>query len=218
MKKCVIISGGKLEEEFAFVFVQREKPQFLIAADKGLKFCHEKGICPTHIVGDFDTLGEALLPEYEAKGIPIRKFNPVKDATDTEIAVRLAIELGAEEIHVLGALAGNRLDHLFGNVQTLIVPAKEDIPCFMEDSHNRMRVLFKPEVLRRDEQYGRYVSLVPLTTEVKGVSLEGFKYPLTDYTFSVYESASLGISNEITEEEGKICFSEGIFLMLESRD
>ena len=107
MKSCVIISGGRLDYQFAFAYIEKEKPELLIAADKGLAFFEEKNLLPTQIVGDFDTLGDSLLPKYEALGVEIRKFNPVKDATDTEIAVRLAMELGAECIHILGASEGS---------------------------------------------------------------------------------------------------------------
>lgn len=218
MRSCVIISGGRLDYEFASEFIEKENPEILIAADKGLAFCKERKVLPTHIVGDFDTLGDSLLPEYEALGVPIRKFNPVKDATDTEIAVRLGMELGAEKITILGASEGNRLDHLFGNVQTMIIPQKEGIDCYMADAHNRMRILMKPLSISKAEQYGKYISLVPLTTDVHGVTLTGFKYPLWDHRFNVMESASLGISNELTEEVGRIEFRSGILLMLECRD
>ena len=218
MKSCVIISGGRLDYQFASDFIAKEKPSMIIAADKGLAFCEETKIMPTKIVGDFDTLGESLLPKYEALGVEIRKFNPVKDATDTEIAVRLAMELGAEEIYILGASQGNRLDHLFGNVLTMMIPAKEEIPCFMVDEHNRIRILTKSVELKREEQYGKYISLVPLTTDVCGVTLSGFKYPLWDHRFHVESSGSLGISNELVENVGKIDFRSGILLMLECTD
>ena len=204
--------------QFASEFIKKEQPDILITADKGLAFCEETGILPTQIVGDFDTLGEALLPKYESLGVPIRKYDPVKDYTDTEIAVRLAMELGAEKISMLGASEGNRLDHLFGNVMTMMVPAKDDIPCFMVDAHNRVRILTKPLEIRRKEQYGKYISLIPLTTDVHGVTLTGFKYPLWDYRFNVETTGSLGISNELTEEVGKIDFRSGILLMLECMD
>lgn len=218
MKSCMIISGGRLDFQFASEFIKKENPEILIAADKGLAFCKEKNILPTQIVGDFDSLGEQLLQEYEILGVPIQKFRPEKDYTDTEIAVRLAMELGAKKITILGASGGNRLDHLFGNVMTMIIPQKEGIDCFMVDAHNRMRILMKPLEIKKEEQYGKYISFVPLTTEVSGVTLTGFKYPLRDYCFNVRISASLGISNELAEDKGKVDFSEGILLMLECRD
>lgn len=218
MKSCVIISGGRLDVQFASEFIEKEKPEILIAADKGLAFCKKTGIVPTQIVGDFDSLGEALLPEYEAQGVPIRKYNPVKDATDTEIAVRLGMELGAGKINILGASEGNRLDHLFGNVLTMMIPQQEGIDCFMIDAHNRVRILTKPLEIKREEQYGKYISFIPLTTDVHGVTLTGFKYPLWDYRFNVQTSGSLGISNELSEDCGKIDFRSGILLMLECKD
>ena len=218
MSSCVIISGGRLDHSFAEKFIQKENPQILIAADKGLAFCEEKNIVPTQIVGDFDTLGDALLPKYETMGVPIRRFNPVKDATDTEIAVRLAMELGAEKIQILGASEGNRLDHLFGNVLTMMIPQREGIDCFMVDAHNRVRILTKSMEIKKEEQYGTYISLSPLTTDVYGVTLEGFKYPLWDHRFQVETCGSLGVSNELVENTGKISLRQGILLMLECRD
>lgn len=218
MRSCVIISGGRLDEQFASAFVKKEQPELLIVADKGLAFCEHTGILPTHIVGDFDTLGVALLPKYEALGIPIRKFQPVKDLTDTEIAVKLAAELGAEKIEILGASEGNRLDHLFGNVQTMIPIQLSGIDCFMIDAHNRVRILTGKTEIRKEEQYGKYISLVPLTSVVSGVTLTGFSYPLDNYDFTVTGSGSLGISNELSEEKGIIQFQSGLLLMLECRD
>ena len=218
MNSCVIVTGGKLDVQFAFEFIKEEQPELLIAADKGLAFFEETRMLPNRIVGDFDTLGTGLLPKYEALGVPIQKYDPVKDATDTEIAVRLAMELGADRITLLGASGGNRLDHLFGNVMTMMIPEKEGIPCFMVDPHNRLRILTKPLNICKEEQYGKYISLVPLTTDVYGVTLTGFMYPLWDARLGVENFGSLGISNELTEDHGRIDFRKGILLMLECKD
>ena len=218
MKSCVIITGGRLDVQFASEFIKNEKPDILIAADKGLLFFEESETLPTHIVGDFDSLGEKLLPKYEALGIPIRKFNPVKDATDTEIAVRLAMELGVEKISMLGASEGKRLDHLFGNILTMLIPQQEGVACFMIDPYNRLRILTKPLEIKKEDQYGKYISFVPLTTDVYGVTLSGFKYPLWDQRLHVQSFGSLGISNELVEETGSIRFRSGILLMIESTD
>jgi thiamine pyrophosphokinase len=218
MKSCVIISGGRLNAQFASEFIEKEQPQMIIAADKGLAFCEERKILPTLIVGDFDTLGEALLPVYAEKGIPIRKYNASKAATDTELAVKAAMEYGAEKITILGATQGNRLDHLFGNVLTMMLPQKEGIDCFLLDENNRIRILLHSVEIRKNEQYGKYISLVPLTTDVHGLTLTGFAYPLWDYRMNVETCTSFGISNELSEEVGRIDFRSGILLMTECKD
>ena len=45
-----------------------------------------------------------------------------KDETDTEAALRLVVERGADDIVVFGALGGPRLDHLVGNLLLLTSP------------------------------------------------------------------------------------------------
>lgn len=50
MKKAVIISGGKIQTDFALDFLKKNKWDFVIGADRGLVFCHHQQILPTHIV------------------------------------------------------------------------------------------------------------------------------------------------------------------------
>ena len=218
MISCVIISGGKLNEQFASEFLEKEKPEILIAADKGLAFCEKNHFLPNVIVGDFDTLGDQLLPKYKDMGIEIQKYDSVKAATDTELAVKAAMKQGAEKITILGATEGNRLDHLFGNVLTMMLPQKEGIDCFLLDANNRIRILTKSIEIKKEEQYGKYISLVPLTTDVFGLTLTGFAYPLWDYRMNVETCTSFGISNELCEDVGRIDFRAGMLLMMECKD
>ena len=71
-------------------------------------------------------------------------------------------------------------------------------------------------LLKKEQQYGTYVSLIPLTTQVTGVTLTGFKYPLTGHTLGGF--SSLAVSNEIVEEEGVIELQDGILVLAESMD
>ena len=86
------------------------------------------------------------------------------------------------------------------------------------DENNRIRLIDGETVLTKEEQYGDYVSLIPLTTEVTGVDLIGFKYPLSSHTFTSTGSGSLGVSNEILEDVGRIRMKSGVFVMVEARD
>ena len=154
MKTAVIISGGSLNPDFALAFLRKEEPEILIGADRGICFLRDKGIRPTHIVGDFDSAsGDAL--EYFSRfpEIPIRKFNPVKDLTDTEIAMNLAIELGAERIFILGG-TGTRLDHVVANIKLLAMALEQGKECILLDEHNRIRLTDQPMKIRKTEQYG----------------------------------------------------------------
>lgn len=74
----------------------------------------------------------------------------------------------------------------------------------------------QPIVLRRKDQYGKYISLLPFSGEVTGVTLKGLKYPLDNFTMGGFNAR--GISNEIVEEEASISLTSGQLLVIESRD
>lgn len=213
----LIISGGSIEVDSALEILKNPFDH-IIGVDGGLSFCYEHRILPTRAVGDFDTLSSDILRWYKTcTDIEIREYNPVKDAADTQIAVELAMELGSTEITILGG-TGTRLDHVLGNIQVLYLPMEKGIKCRLLDSHNRIRLIRDRCVIRKAEQYGTYFSLIPFTTDVYGVTLKGAKYPLTDYHFTALGTGSLGVSNEIAEEQVEISIKSGILILVESKD
>lgn len=85
----------------------------------------------------------------------------------------------------------------------------------MVDSHNRIRAADRPLCIDKNEQFGNYISLIPVGT-VTGVTLHGFYYPLNDDTLVFHET--WGISNELAEDMGKIEMKTGTLLVIESKD
>ena len=214
----LIISGGTIDTDFALDLLKKEKYDHIIGVDGALKFCKEQNIVPTRIVGDFDTLDPEILTWYQTHTqIEIRQFNPVKDATDTQIAIELAMELGSRKITLIGG-TGTRLDHVLGNIQSLYLALEKGVDCEILDEHNRIRLIQGEYRIKRAEQYGKYVSLIPFTTDVNGVTLEGLKYPVQDQHFTVQGSGGFGVSNEIAADEARISLKQGIFIMIESKD
>ncbi len=217
MTNTLIISGGNIEISLALEML-KQPFEHMIGVDGGLRFCYEHEIVPTRIVGDFDTLEPEILDWYRNHTpIEIREFNPVKDSTDTQIAIELALELQSDSITILGG-TGTRLDHVLGNVQTMYLALEKNVPCQMLDSHNRIQLIRDRHCIRKEEQYGTYFSLIPLTTDVAGVTIRGAKYPLDRHSFSVLGSGSLGVSNEIVGEQADIWIENGIMILIESKD
>lgn len=160
-KRTIIVSGGTLDEKFAIDVLKSQETEFIIGADHGLVFLYEHGILPNYIVGDFDSTPQEILSYYREKtSIPIRRFNPVKDASDTEIALRFGLELGRKRILLLGA-TGSRADHLWANVQCLKIALDSGADVRIVDSYNQIRLLNQGVVLRREEAYGPYFSVFP---------------------------------------------------------
>ncbi len=216
--KTLIISGGNIDSDFALAFMKETAYDYMIVADRGLEFVQEHHLKPNLIVGDFDSVDESIIAAFREKAsVPIRTYNPVKDATDTEIAIEKALAQGCEQLWILGA-TGTRIDHILGNICCLKLPFERGCEAFLVDAYNKIRLVGSGQKLKlkKTEQFGKYISLIPFGEAVSGVTLRGFKYPLTEITLT--NRGSLGVSNEITEDLATVEVGEGIVILIESRD
>ena len=210
------MSGGLLEDEFALPILRSEETEFVIGVDKGLEFLHRHEIKPDYIVGDFDSVSKELVNYYREKvNVPIREFNPVKDASDTELALRLCIGLNRKEIWILGG-TGNRIDHLWANVQCLQIALEAGADARIVDRHNQIRLIDREITLKKKEAFGPYFSLFPLELPVDELTIRGAKYPLKNHFLKPTDS--LCVSNEFEEEEVTISFVYGKVILMETRD
>lgn len=212
----LLLCGGPLEEVFCLNVLEKLQPDCIIGIDRGLDFCYRNQIHPDYILGDFDSIDKEILDYYENQSeIPVKRYKPEKDATDTRIGLELAINLGSSRVFLLGA-TGGRLDHYMGNLQSLTAARREGVEAWILDSRNALTVLDKPAVISRNEQFGTYISFFSMSDQVEGLTLTGFKYPLHEYTMTNFDG--IGVSNEIQEETAKVEFSKGLVLMVMSRD
>ena len=215
-KRIVIVSGGELDEQLTLSYLNHEENGYIIAVDKGMEFLYRYNVVPNYIVGDFDSVDEEIADYYRHETrVPIREFNPVKDASDTEIAIRMAMTLGAKELIILGA-TGGRLDHFWANVQTLYVPFKSGVDAKIIDKQNRISLIEGDVVLKKENAYGPYFSLFPLGHEIFGFSIEGAKYPLSNHCLTPHDS--LCVSNQFEKDEVIIRCSSGVAILMETKD
>lgn len=214
--KFLIVSGGSLNKEFVTKVVGQGKYDRILAADSGMNALYAAAVTPDIIIGDFDSADEKILRFFQQnKAIDFCTLNPEKDDTDTEFAIRESIRRGADSITIIGG-TGTRLDHVLGNISLLGIGLEEQVSMELLDEHNRIRMIQDALTLEKETQYGKYVSLIPYGGDVQGVTLRGFKYPLSDYTMGGFNS--LGISNEIVDEKAVIELTRGSLLVIESHD
>ncbi len=204
MSKAVIISAGSIKDyEYTKTFI--DKDDFVICADGGLLHAKKMGIVPSLTVGDFDSY------KGETEG-DIRRFNPEKDYTDTDIAVKAAMEKGYREIVLLGA-TGTRLDHTMANIGLLEYISLNGGKGEIINEHNKITVIRETTVIKREE--GWHLSLIPIGS-VKGITLKNLKYPLNNY--DLVFSESLAVSNDFTDTDAVIGIEEGSLIVIKSRD
>lgn len=225
MKHIVILTGGYLNTRFAKAYIKTLSYDRVFAVDKGLEYAEALGIKPDYIVGDFDTVDKMLLKSYEEQIADgkldtfLEKYPVKKDATDTELAILKAIEEKADKITILAA-TGSRLDHVLANLNLLLKVNQAGIECYIVDEANRVRLLEASRnshcIIRKEEQYGKYVSLIPLEEVVEGLSITGVMYPLQKER--VYQGNSLTVSNQIVDEQAEISLDKGRIFVIESKD
>ena len=214
--KFLIVSGGSLNKEFVTKVVGQGRYDRILAADSGMNALYAVAVTPDIIIGDFDSADKKILAFFQQnKEIDFCTLNPEKDDTDTEFAIRESIRRGADSITIIGG-TGTRLDHVLGNISLLGIGLEEGVRMELLDAHNRICMIDHSVTLKKKEQYGNYLSLIPYNGNVTGVTLKGLKYPLHDYTMGGFNS--LGISNEIVDDEASIELTSGQLLVIESRD
>ena len=195
--RIVIFTGGLLGDwELDLI----QPGDVLIGADGGARFLVSRGVKPDIAIGDFDSVTEAELAAIRSYSAQVISCDPVdKNYTDTEMSVRLALDMQPDELLLLGAL-GSRFDHTLANVHLLALAAEAHVPATIIDNHNKITLAAKEAVIER----GIYpnVSLLPLSAEVRGITLTGFQYPLTDAVLTIRKS--LGISNMLLTESGTV--------------
>ena len=218
---AIIIAGGRIEEDFALSFLdsvfRRRERSLLIAADRGLLFLDRNGIVPDLIVGDFDSVPAGYEDRYLKKhpAVEVHRYRWEKDYTDTEIAARRAVEKGCREIDFLGT-TGTRFDHVLGTVQLLAMLSERGVVGRIVDPYNRITIHQSSFRIRKREQWGKYVSLFAWGTEVRGMTLTGFHFPMENGRITNAET--LTVSNEIENECAEVRFDSGMLMMVESKD
>ncbi len=96
----------------------------------------------------------------------------------------------------------------------LIRGLQHHIPCSILDKNNYITLTGSSCVV--EDRGFKYVSLLPLTTEVTGIVLEGFEYPL--HNASLRMGQSLGVSNRLSQEKGIVHIEGGLLLIIQSKD
>jgi thiamine pyrophosphokinase len=169
------------------------------------------GLTPDVIVGDLDSLDPNLCSELEAAGVRFVVHPPRKDETDLELALSLAINEGAEEIEIL-AMLGGRLDQSLANLLLLARPEWASARVRVTEGDQTAWPVRGGQATTIHGARGDLLSLVPLTPQATGVSLEGVEWPLQAATLRF--GTTLTISNTLTAATASLKVEDGLVLVI----
>ena len=133
-------------------------------------------------------------------------LRPEKDESDLQAAYTMARAHGCTRLY-LTACTGGRLDHALANLQLLETARADGVEAILLDPDNRVTCIGPGKyVLPRTEYF--YFSLLPIDAVLRGVTIEGAKYPLCDA--EARRGDSLTISNEWIEPTVRLRIREGL--------
>jgi len=183
----------------------------LIAADGGALLCSRWGLLPRLVVGDLDSLGPDRARELERQGARVLAFPAAKDESDTEIAVRTALDAGADEIVLVAALGGERLDHELANILLLSDPRLSGRASAVRGVMTA-RAVHAGERLTLGGAPGDLVTLLPLG-DAADVVTDGLRYPLRGERLRA--GAARGLSNVIDRRGASVSLATGVLIVIE---
>jgi thiamine pyrophosphokinase len=185
----------------------------VVAADGGSLTLDRWGIVPDLLVGDLDSVSSEKATELGRRGARIVPFPPQKDQSDLELAMRYALESGADDIVILGAFGG-RLDHALANVLLLADPAYRGVGIRAVQGETQIRAAFGPSEMALRGPAGSIVTLLPVRTDANGVRARGLLYPLDRET--LHFGRSRGLSNVVTSLPASVSLESGVLLVIEN--
>ena len=205
-----IVAGGPLGDgKFFRAQVAALNPVELICADGGACHVYAMGFIPHAVIGDMDSVDPNILKRCEEQGSRIVRHSRDKKETDTQLALEYALRAVPDEIRIYGALGG-RIDHTLANISLLVTAAKRDVAVKLVDEWCEVFVVARQAVIEGTP--GQTISLLPLSSAVSGIELQGFEYPLSGGTMEI--GNPYGISNRLQADRGVIALESGYLLVV----
>ena len=195
MSKFVILLGGPVTV-YPRLLGQVEGAR-VIAADGGIRHSAALGLTPELWVGDFDSTDGELALQYAE--IPRLEYPAEKALTDGELALQKAIEEGATELVMVGALGGERADHAWAHVVKALALAVEGRNTYLTSGAEEGYPLL-PGRLTLDLPKASMFSVLGLD-RLEGLTIHNARYPLDGYELAFGSSRT--ISNVA---EGEVTF------------
>ncbi|NBH62370.1 thiamine diphosphokinase [Anaerotruncus sp. 80] len=178
----------------------------IICADGGLLIAQKLGLSPDFLIGDYDSMN---VPSGDVIKLPMEK-----DMTDSEAAIDLAVSKGYKDITLLGGLGG-RFDHTMGNIGMLAKFCGTTIRLSLIDGQNYL-FMVAPGTYTVPKNAYTYLGIISYGDDAKNVTLRGVKYPLTNHHLT--NKTTLGVSNEIICDSATVSFTDGMLLIILSKD
>ena len=202
-QEILFVSGGRVPSREFFLNVVSGRKIFCI--DKGVELCRACEVVPYLLIGDFDSADDDSVDWARDKNVPVKKYPVDKDFTDTQLALRRAVEIFGEHVAIMTSCFGGRFDHLYSTIFTCAVAeqkiflADEREIIFYVKGGESVEVKFLRKPLA--------VSLLPISSICAGVTTKNLHWELDDATLT--QNFPNAVSNRAEVDRIFIGFKQG---------
>ena len=179
----------------------------VIAADGGLRHAAELDLRPDLLVGDFDSLDDAVLASHA--GVPEERHPIGKDVLDLELAIDAAVARGARHVRVVGAFGG-RLDQTLAAATIALRYAQAKLRIALLDGPHELYPLVSGDRFEDVLPDGTVFSLIAVSDRAR-VDVRGAAYPLA--AAELPRGVGLGLSN-VARHGPTVDVAEGAVLLI----
>lgn len=199
---CVVIANGSFPTA-PLPLTLLDQATVLIACDGAIAALDKRGLLPTAVVGDLDSIPVALRQRYADR---------IHQVIDQEIndltkAVRFAHQAGCREILILGA-TGLREDHTLGNLSLLMDYAPHFDRIEMLSDYGLFTPLLHSATL--ESRPGQQVSLFSLTPGGE-ITTTGLRWEITRRQLTAWWQGTL---NEALSDTFTLTLSNGAHVLV----
>jgi thiamine pyrophosphokinase len=139
-------------------------------------------------------------------------YDPLKDQTDTELALQYACTHGFTEITLLWG-SGDRIDHVLGVLAALSHQSLSSVQNLVAwIGTDRVEVMHGPRSYDDKVTTGSTVSLMPLGTSVDGVTTHGLQWNLHHEVLT--SQSARGVSNIAQEATISVTIETGVLAIV----
>ena len=209
---AVVVTGGDAPGPEVLGHLPSAQRIVVIGADSGVDHARALGLEVDIAVGDFDSIDPKVLGSIEGTDVEIRRHPVDKDATDLELAIEVARDLGVTRLVVIGG-HGGRLDHLLGNAMLLADSRYAGLQIVALMGTAIVTVVHPGSWIELSGDPDTHVSLLAVHGPAHDVHLEGLRWPLAGE--SLAPGATLGISNRFVGSTARIRLGAGTVLVIQ---
>lgn len=209
--ETLVITNGVIEST-DYLDNLVEKHETIVCADGAVRYLRSIQRLPSYVIGDMDSINNEDLRWIKDHDVPVIVFDTKKNYTDTELAIRYALEKGSSIITLTGALGG-RIDHSLGNLYLLVLMAEQGCDGIIVEKNTEVRLITKCVSL--NWKIGETISFLPISKDVQEVTLTGFEYPLSKET--LYLGHTRSISNIVSDSNQTVEVGSGMLLAIRNK-